>query len=88
MVVSHTTKFNFFTICSKGEQKDIATTIASAQVPSIQQKKVDKIAAKCKYFFYTQESHVSRLVKKVQPFQPHVRDNLQQAKKLIKAQIQ
>jgi hypothetical protein len=26
--VSHTTKFSFFTICSKGEQKDTATTIA------------------------------------------------------------
>jgi hypothetical protein len=25
-VVSHTTKFNFFTICSKGEQKDTTTT--------------------------------------------------------------
>jgi hypothetical protein len=25
-VVSHTTKFSFFTICSKGEQKDTATT--------------------------------------------------------------
>jgi hypothetical protein len=28
-LVSHTTKFNFFTICSKGEQKDIVTTTAS-----------------------------------------------------------
>jgi hypothetical protein len=35
-VVSHTTKFSFFTICSKGEQKDTATTTASAQAPSIQ----------------------------------------------------
>jgi hypothetical protein len=79
-VVSHTTKFSFFTICSKGEQKDTATTTASAQAPSIQQKQVNKIAAKCKDSFCTQESHVSRLVKKVQPFQPHVHDNLQQAK--------
>jgi hypothetical protein len=79
-VVSHTTKFSFFTICSKGEQKDTATTTASAQAPSIQQKQVDKIAAKCKDSFCTQASHVARLVKKVQPFQPHVRDNLQQAK--------
>jgi hypothetical protein len=45
-VVSHTAKFSFFTIYSKGEQKDIATTIASPQAPSIQQKKVDNIAAK------------------------------------------
>jgi hypothetical protein len=37
-VVSHTTKIIFSTICSKGEQKDTATTIASAQAPSIQQK--------------------------------------------------
>jgi hypothetical protein len=79
-VVSHTTKFIFFTICSKGEQKDTATTTALAQEPSIQQKKVEKIATKCKYSFFTQASHVARLVKKVQPFQPHVRDNLQQAK--------
>ena len=35
-VVSHTTKFSLFTICSKSEQKDIATTTASAQAPSIQ----------------------------------------------------
>jgi hypothetical protein len=96
-VVSHTTKFSFFTICSKGEHKDTATTTASAQAPSIQQKQVDKIAAKCKDSFCTQASHVARLVKKVQPFQPHVHDNLQQAKQaqllqqgkqLIKMQIQ
>jgi hypothetical protein len=35
-VVFHTTKFSFFTICSKGEQKDTATTTASPQEPSIQ----------------------------------------------------
>jgi hypothetical protein len=52
-VVSHTTKFSFFTICSKGEQKDTATTTASAQAPSIQQKQVDKIVAKCKDSFCT-----------------------------------
>jgi hypothetical protein len=66
-VVSHTTKFIFSTICSKGEQKDIATTTASAQAPSIQQKQVDKVAAKHKDSFCTQSSHVARLVKKVQP---------------------
>jgi hypothetical protein len=70
-VVSHTTKFSFFTICSKGEQKDTATTTTSTQAPSIQQKQVDKIVAKCKYSFCTKESHVSRLVKKFQPFHPH-----------------
>jgi hypothetical protein len=32
-VVSHTTKFIFFTICSKGEQKDTATTTALVQAP-------------------------------------------------------
>jgi hypothetical protein len=52
-VVSHTTKFSFFTICSKGEQKDTATTTASAQAPSIQQKQVDKIVEKCKDSFCT-----------------------------------
>jgi hypothetical protein len=45
-VVSHTAKFSFFTICSKGEQKDIATTTALPQAPSIQQKQVDKVATK------------------------------------------
>jgi hypothetical protein len=77
-VVSHTTKFIFFTIYSKGEQKDTATTTASTQAPSIQQKQVDKIVEKCKDSFCTKESHVSRLVKKVQPFQPHARDSLPQ----------
>jgi hypothetical protein len=77
-VVSHTTKFSFFTICSKGEQKDTAATIASAQAPSIQQKHVDKIVEKCKDSFFTKESHASRMVKKVQPFQPHARDSLPQ----------
>jgi hypothetical protein len=47
-VVSHIKKFSFFTIYSKGEQKDTATTIASAQAPSIQQKQVEKIVVKCK----------------------------------------
>jgi hypothetical protein len=79
-VISHTTKFSFFTICSKGEHKDIATTTASTQAPSIKHKRVKKIATKCKDSFCTQASHVSRLVKNVQPFQPQVRDNLQQAK--------
>jgi hypothetical protein len=51
-----------------------------AQAPSIQQKKVDKVATKYKDSFYTQSSHVARLVKKVQPFQPQVRDDLQQTK--------
>jgi hypothetical protein len=49
-VVSHTAKFSFFTICSKGEQKDTATTTTSPQAPSIQQKQVDKAAAKEKIF--------------------------------------
>jgi hypothetical protein len=79
-VVSHTKKFSFFTICSKGAQKDIATTAASVQAPSIQQKQIDKIATKRNDSFCTQSSHVTRLVKKVQPFQPQVRDSLQQAK--------
>jgi hypothetical protein len=79
-VVSHTTKFIFSTICSKGEQKDTATTTASAQAPSIHQKQVDKVVAKNKDSFCTQSSHVARLVKKVQTFQPKVRDSLQQAK--------
>ena len=79
-VVSHTTKFNFFTICSKGGHKDTAITIASPWAPSIQQKQVDKVATKRKDSFYTQAYHVSRLAKKVQPFHPHVCDNLQQAK--------
>jgi hypothetical protein len=81
-VESHTEEFIFFTICSKGEQKDTANTTALAQEPFIQQKKVDKTAVKCKDSFYTHASDVSILVKNVQPFHPHVRDNLQQAKHL------
>jgi hypothetical protein len=79
-VVSHTTKFIFFTICSKGEQKDTATTTVSDQAPSIQQKKVDKIAAKHKNSFFTQSSQVARLVEQIQPHQQQVRDNLPQTK--------
>jgi hypothetical protein len=66
-VVSHTTKFIFFTICSKGEQKDTATTTASAQAPSIQQKQVDKIATKHKDSFCTQSSHVADWLKRFNP---------------------
>jgi hypothetical protein len=77
-VVSHTAKFSFFTIYSKQEQKDTATTIASPQAPSIQQKQVDKVAAKHKDSFYTPSSHVSRLVQQPQPQQVH--DKLQQTK--------
>jgi hypothetical protein len=72
-VVSHTAKFSFFTICSKGEQKDTATTTALPQAPSIQQKQVDKAATKCKYSFCTSSSHVSRLVEQPQPQQVHDR---------------
>jgi hypothetical protein len=75
-VVSHTVKFSFFIICSKGEQKDTATTTASPQAPSIQQKQVDKAEEKCKYSFFTPSSHVSLLVEQPQPQQ--VRDRLPQ----------
>jgi hypothetical protein len=61
-VVSHTAKFSFFTICSKGEQKDTATTTASPKAPSIPQKQVYRAAKKCKDSFCTPSSHVSRLV--------------------------
>jgi hypothetical protein len=57
-VVSHITKFSFFTICSKGELKDIATTTTLAQTPSFQQKQVNKIATKHKNSFCTKISHV------------------------------
>jgi hypothetical protein len=72
-VVSHTAKFSFFTICSKGEQKDTATTTASPQAPSILQKQVDKAAAKCKDSFCTTSSHVARLVEQPQPQRVHDR---------------
>jgi hypothetical protein len=75
-VVSHTAKFSFFTICSKGEQKNTATTTASSQALSIKQKKVDKVAAKCKNSFCTSSSHVGRLVE--QPQTQQVRDKLPQ----------
>jgi hypothetical protein len=79
-VVSHTTKFIFSTICSKGEQKDTAATTASAKAPSIQQKQVDKVAAKHEDSFCPQSSKIARLVKKVQTFQPQVRDRFPQTK--------
>jgi hypothetical protein len=72
-VVSHTTKFIFSTTCSKGEQKDTATTTASAQAPSIQQKQVDKVAAKHKDSFCTTSSHVARPVEQPQPQRVHDR---------------
>jgi hypothetical protein len=77
-VVSYTTKFSFFTICSKGEQNDTATTIASSPAPSIQQKQVDKVATKRKDFFWTPSSHVARLVEQSQLQQVH--DRLPQTK--------
>jgi hypothetical protein len=61
-IVSHTAKFIFFTICSKGEQKDTVATTTSPQAPSIKKKQVEKVAAKCKDSFYASSSHVSRLV--------------------------
>jgi hypothetical protein len=79
-VVSHTRKFIFSTICSKSEQKDTAATTASAKAPSIQQKQVDKVAAKHEDSFCTQSSKIARLVKKVQTFQPQVRDRFPQTK--------
>jgi hypothetical protein len=66
-VVSHTEKFSFFTICSKGEQRDTATTTKLPQAPSIQQKKVEKVVSKHKDSFCTPSSHVSRLIEQPQP---------------------
>jgi hypothetical protein len=77
-VVSHTAKFSFFTICSKGEQKDIATTMVSPPAPSIQQKQVDKVAAKHKNSFCTPSSHVAQLFEQPQIQQVH--DRLPQTK--------
>jgi hypothetical protein len=75
-VVSHTTKFIFSTICSKGEQKDTAT-------PSIQQKQVDKVAENHEDSFYTKSYKIARLVKKVQTFQPQVCDRFPQTKQRV-----
>jgi hypothetical protein len=77
-LVSHTTKFSFFIVYFKSEQKNTIAT--SVQAPSIQEKHVEKILEKCKYYFCAKEYHVARLIKRVQPFQPQVCDNLQQAK--------
>jgi hypothetical protein len=77
-VVSHTAKFSFFTICSEGEQKDTTTTTTSPPTPSIQQKQVDKVAAKRKDSFCTPSPHVARLVE--QPQLQQVHDRLPQAK--------
>ena len=78
-VVFHTTKFSVFTICSKGEHNDTATTIVSPQAPSIQQKKFDKVASKHKDSFCTLSSHVALLVEHPHPQQVH--DKLPQTKK-------
>jgi hypothetical protein len=51
-----------------------------AKAPSIQQKQVDKVAAKNKDSFCTQSSKIARLVKKIQTFQPQVRDRFPQTK--------
>jgi hypothetical protein len=67
-VVSHTTKFSFFTVCSNGEQKNTATNAASFQAYFVQQKQANKIKEKCKDSLCIQSSHVARLVKKAQPF--------------------
>jgi uncharacterized ubiquitin-like protein YukD len=40
--ISHTAKFNLFTIRSGGEQKDTATIVDSAQDLSIHQEQIDK----------------------------------------------
>jgi hypothetical protein len=77
-VVSHTAKFSFFTICSKGEQKDTATTTVSPQAPSIQQKQVEKATKKHKDSLCRISSHVSQLVEQPQPQQ--VLDILPQTK--------
>jgi hypothetical protein len=58
-VVYHSAKFSFFTICSKGEQKDNATTTVSPPAPSIQQKHVEKVAKKCTHSLFTPSSHVA-----------------------------
>jgi hypothetical protein len=75
-VVSHTAKFSFFTIYSKVEQKDIGTTTTLPQAPSIQQKQVEKVAAKRKDSFCTPSSHVAQIIEQPQPQQVH--DNLPQ----------
>jgi hypothetical protein len=41
-VISHTSKFILFTICSKVEQKDTATSATLAQDLPVQQKKIAK----------------------------------------------
>jgi hypothetical protein len=85
-VISHTTKFILFTICSKGEQKDTATTAALAQDLSIQQKQIAEekedivssptmVPTHCPV-----KPRYNRLVEQIQPCQQQVRDNLQQAK--------
>jgi hypothetical protein len=66
--VSHTKKFSFFTVCSKGEEKNTATTATLVQAPSVQQKQVNKIEENEKDSFYTYSSHVAILFKRVQPF--------------------
>jgi hypothetical protein len=50
-VISQTEKFVFFMILSQSEQKVTATSMASAQGLSMQQKQVDKIVEEYKDIF-------------------------------------
>jgi hypothetical protein len=82
-VISHTTKFILFTVCSKDAQKATTTTVAST--PSIQQKKnVEEkedivssptmVPTQCPI-----KSRDNRLVEQIPPCQQQVRDSLPQA---------
>jgi hypothetical protein len=77
-VISHTTKFILFTICSKGEQKDTATTAALAQDLSIQQKQIaeekeDIVSSPTRVpTHFPVNPRYNRLVEQIQPHQQQV----------------
>jgi hypothetical protein len=87
-VISHTAKFSLFTICSKGEQKDTATTAALAQDLSFQQKQIaeekeDIVSSPTMVpTHFPVKPRYNRLVEQIQPRQQQVRDSLQQAKQV------
>jgi hypothetical protein len=84
-VISHTTKFILFTVCSKDAQKTTTTTAAST--PSIQQKNISEekedivssptmVPTQCPI-----KSRDNRLVEQIQPRQQQVCDSLPLTKK-------
>jgi hypothetical protein len=85
-VISYTTKLSLFTIYSKGEHKDTATTTTLPQDLSFQHKQIVEEKEDVVYSPTIVPRHrpikliYNKLVEQIQPHQQQVRDNLQEAK--------